>query len=550
MNLPAVAVVIANWNGQDLLGDCLGAFAELDYPSELVRVIVVDNASTDDSVTYVRANFPDVEVIENEVNNYAMANNLGVKASDSPYVAFLNTDTRVDAGWLKALVAALEETPDAAAVGSKVLFMDGRINSTGIAALPDFHWQDRGFGEKDAGQFDAREEVDGISGCSVLFRRDALVEVGLVDEDFEMYYEDVDLSYRLRAANYKLLYEPKSVVHHHYNASIKKSDSSEAKDRFGERNRLFVQARHFPLDLLRRFMHSRYFLECRARDLRRFLPLLVDKWESGDETPFAGDVLVDLIRGTKLEVLRSEQWVREHAREIRVHEADKERMLSRFQTREKNWAEEMRGACATYEEKIKEIEADFVTAKQKYEALVADAEAARDKARGDVDVELEQNKTWQAEIERMRDGYETQIKELDVAFAETRDGYETQIKELDAALAATRDGYEVQLAALVAEHEAARKNYESVIEETAGEREDARTAHSQAEAGAGAARAQCADREHWLRVILSDIAEHERRPLEDAERAFLESSEPTQPTEQVEEPDGKSDEPPDAGRNS
>src|SRR5262249_4492385 len=155
--------------------------------------------SSDGSVEFVRERFPDIHLHQHEVNNYARANNFGVRTTTTPYVAFLNSDTRVDPRWLTTLVDALEKTPDAAAAGTRVVCPDGRLNSAALDFLPDFHLRARGFGEQDRGQY-AFGEVTGLSGCAILLRRAALREVGLLDEDFEMYYEDVDMSFRLRAA--------------------------------------------------------------------------------------------------------------------------------------------------------------------------------------------------------------------------------------------------------------------------------------------------------------------------------------------------------------
>ncbi|MFO0985216.1 MAG: glycosyltransferase family 2 protein [Planctomycetota bacterium] len=222
MTLPSVAIVIVNWNGREFIGDCLGALRELDYPRDRVQAMVVDNGSSDGSVEFVRSTFPEVPVHEHEVNNYARANNFGVRTTTTDYVAFLNSDARVEPRWLQALVAALEANPRAGGAGSKILFTDGRINSTGLEFLPGFHFRDRGFGEQDTGQFPTGE-VAGLSGCAVLWRRAALRDAGLLDEDFEMYYEDVDQSFRMRRHGWVLLFVADSIVHHLYNASIKKS---------------------------------------------------------------------------------------------------------------------------------------------------------------------------------------------------------------------------------------------------------------------------------------------------------------------------------------
>jgi GT2 family glycosyltransferase len=312
MTPPPVAIIIVNWNGREFLGDCLEAVRRLEYPRDRVRAMVVDNGSSDGSVELVRESFPDIEVYQHEVNNYARANNFGVRTTTSPYVAFLNSDARVDPRWLTPLVAALEAEPRAGAAGSRIVFPDGRLNSTGLDFLPDFHFRDRGFGEPDRAQY-AFGAVDGLSGCAVLLRREALREVGLLDEDFEMYYEDVDLSFRLRAAGWSLLYVPDSLVHHLYNASIKKSPRR-TKDFFGERNRLFLIARHLPDSLPSSLMRSRAIIESGAATFKRTVPMVLKKWiESGAE-PKRAETLWQTAFVAKVQMSRFRRWAKAEAR--------------------------------------------------------------------------------------------------------------------------------------------------------------------------------------------------------------------------------------------
>lgn len=302
MTLPSVAIIIVNWNGKEFLGDCLTAVQSLDYPRERYHALVVDNCSTDGSVDFVRANFAAIQLHQHDVNNYARANNFGVRTTTTKYVAFLNSDTRVQPPWLRELVEVLEAHPRAGAAGSKVVFPDGRLNSTGLDFLPGFHFRDRGFGEADRDQY-AFGEVVGLSGCSVLLRRTALREVGLLDEDFEMYYEDVDLSFRMRAGGWSLLYVPRSVVHHLYNASIKKSPQR-TKDFFGERNRLFLIARHRRAALPASLMRSRAIIEAKAAMFKQTLPVVLKKWIEAGADPASADALYQAALGAKIEIAR------------------------------------------------------------------------------------------------------------------------------------------------------------------------------------------------------------------------------------------------------
>jgi GT2 family glycosyltransferase len=152
----------------------------------------------------------------------------------------LNNDTHVRAGWLAALVKRAESEPTAGAVTSKLVFADrpGLVQNAGSLLLDDGSGADRGFEEEDKGQYDRAEEVFGFCGAAALLRRQALADVGLFDEDFFMYYEDLDLSWRLRLRGWKVIYEPAAVVDHVHAGS---SGHGSPLMRFhADRNRLFT----------------------------------------------------------------------------------------------------------------------------------------------------------------------------------------------------------------------------------------------------------------------------------------------------------------------
>jgi len=203
---------------------------------------MVDNNSNDGSVEYIKKEYPGIKIICNLVNNYCRANNLGVLESKAEYVAFLNNDTEVDKRWLIELVKLIDADKSIGAVGSKILFKDGRIDSAGHKKMSDFYWIDRGHGEKDAGQYEEESEIVSVSNCASLYRKGALLEVGLFDEDLNMYMEDVDVSIRLKTKRWRIVYAPKSIVFHLHHGT--------ARDEFAtfytERNRLLLIAKHYP----------------------------------------------------------------------------------------------------------------------------------------------------------------------------------------------------------------------------------------------------------------------------------------------------------------
>jgi GT2 family glycosyltransferase/glycosyltransferase involved in cell wall biosynthesis len=240
--LPFISVITVNYNGKHLLTDCLASLASLDYPRDKFEVILVDNGSSDGSVDFVKADYPKVRVILNDSNNYCRANNLGVKESKAEFIAFLNNDTRVDKNWLIELVKLITSDDTIGAVGSKILLMDGRIDSTGHEESSDLRWIDRGSQEEDRGQYDEAEEVSSVSNCATLFRRAAFEQAGGFDEEFNMYLEDVDISIRLRKNGWRIRFCPKSIVFHKHHGTSNDDDA----ELFSEKNRLLLAAKHRP----------------------------------------------------------------------------------------------------------------------------------------------------------------------------------------------------------------------------------------------------------------------------------------------------------------
>src|SRR3990167_1351375 len=134
---PDVSVIVVNNNGKKYLEKCFSSLRQIDYKKEKLQVIMVDNCSTDDSDSYVKKRFPFVKVLHNDINNYAKANNIGIKFSESKFVALLNNDTYVDKNWLEELLNVMKKEDHIGCAGSKVLFPDGRIQSAGHYEFPN-----------------------------------------------------------------------------------------------------------------------------------------------------------------------------------------------------------------------------------------------------------------------------------------------------------------------------------------------------------------------------------------------------------------------------
>ncbi len=209
-------VVIPNLNGGN---DLLAALDSLFAQTLRSHIIVVDNASTDGSAKAALKKHPEIELIQHTRNKgYAGGVNPGFRRAITlgvDYVAAFNDDAIADSEWLKKLVEFLETYPECAAVSCKVLRSDKKtLDSTGDYLTTWGLPYPRGRDEVDRGQYDIPGEIFAASGAASLFRVAALNEVGLFDEDFFAYYEDVDLGFRLRLAGWKVGYEPKAVVYH------------------------------------------------------------------------------------------------------------------------------------------------------------------------------------------------------------------------------------------------------------------------------------------------------------------------------------------------
>ncbi len=259
-----VSVVIPNLNGKDFLGDCLRSLERQTFKN--FEVIVVDNGSTDGSAAFVRNQFPWLEtIVENPDNfGFARACNHGIEVSSSKYVALLNNDTEAHPDWLAEIVTAADEHPAVGMFASKTLLFDRRdtIDTAGHLMYPDGLNRGRGRLEIDEGQFDDKTDVFFPSGCAALYRRTMFDEIGLFDEHHFAYGDDIDIGISGRLAGWGCLFVPGSVVYHHYSKTT--GAYSPRKVYLVERNRIWIVWKYFPLkQLLLSPFHSfaRYLLQ-------------------------------------------------------------------------------------------------------------------------------------------------------------------------------------------------------------------------------------------------------------------------------------------------
>jgi GT2 family glycosyltransferase len=241
-----VVLVIPNWNGRQYLEPCLRSVFAQEFRD--FAVILVDNGSTDGSVDLVRARFPQVHLIENDENRgFATANNQAIRASASEYVATLNNDTEVDPGWLGALVRAVEAGPHIGMCASKMLLAHrrGLIESAGVAVdKAGIIWNREGGHADRPGAADPIPVFGPCAGAA-LYRRAMLDDIGLFDDDFFAYMEDVDLAWRAQWAGWKCVYVPGAVVYHVHSATGK--EGSHFKSRLLGRNKVWLLCKNYPL---------------------------------------------------------------------------------------------------------------------------------------------------------------------------------------------------------------------------------------------------------------------------------------------------------------
>ena len=262
---PKVFIIILNWNGLKDTLECLESVFKLDYPN--FEVIVVDNGSTDNSVEVIRKAYPQVILIENKKNlGYAEGNNVGIRYAlkhGADYVWLLNNDTVVDADALKNLVKVAEKNENVGILGSKIYYYDKPNIICFAGATID--WEKGtsphiGDGEIDKGQYDAIKEVDRVTGCSMLVKKEVCETIGLLDENFFLYVEEVDWCVRAKKAGFKCMIVPDSKVYHKISISVKKI-SNFYKTYYMNRNFLYlIKKNHsFPIreKLILKFIFSK-----------------------------------------------------------------------------------------------------------------------------------------------------------------------------------------------------------------------------------------------------------------------------------------------------
>lgn len=226
-----VYIIVLNWNGKDDTIECIKSLREINYDN--YKIIIVDNGSEDNSVLEIKKIFPEIKIIENKENlGFAGGNNVGIKyavENKADYVLLINNDTTVDENFLSELIGKGESDQKIGALGSKIYFHSepNRIWFAGGKV----NWLKNkgthiGLDEIDNGQYNKAGETDYLTGCCLLIKREVIEKIGVLSEDYFLYYEDTDFSLRVKNAGYKIIYVPKSKIYHKISRSTKPGSSN------------------------------------------------------------------------------------------------------------------------------------------------------------------------------------------------------------------------------------------------------------------------------------------------------------------------------------
>jgi GT2 family glycosyltransferase len=287
-----VSIIVVNWNGERFLKDCLGALWDQSYGNR--EIILVDNASSDNSLQLVRESFPEVKIIAlRENKGFTGGNAAGLEIAQGAYIALVNNDARVDRGWLERLVGTMLKDRTIGICAPKIIFENTQtVNSAGHGVTTAGVGFNRGVGGSPL-DVSAPELVFGACGAAVLYRRRMLEEIGFLDENFFLYDEDTDLNFRAQLAGWKCAYVPTAVAYHVANATAGRL--SDLHVYYHTRNLEFVWIKNMPTGLMIRFAHHKIIQELGSfcylclrhgkwasfftakRDTLKMLPLMLER---------------------------------------------------------------------------------------------------------------------------------------------------------------------------------------------------------------------------------------------------------------------------------
>jgi len=307
IELPPIDIIIVNYNGIDYLPGCLETLFASEYPK--FSVIVVDNNSVDNSVNWIKGNYPQVAIIQNRKNKgFGKANLRGIRYGNAPFFALLNNDTKVDPNWLLPLVDVMQRETLCAAACSRLMFIDkpqvinaagGGMNFVGYgydhdifsiapSAAPSLSTSSC-ISSEPSGQlctspdFYRIKDVFFPTAAASLVRRSAFDGIGGFDSSFFMYHEDVDLGWRFHLKGYSVKYIPESVVFHAFGGTSLKSGGMNFRNRLGLRHALRSLLKNYEINTLKRVIPI-------------FCQLGINNFRAGIPTGFFRAILWNIVR--------------------------------------------------------------------------------------------------------------------------------------------------------------------------------------------------------------------------------------------------------------
>jgi hypothetical protein len=261
--MPQISVIIPNWNGKHLLEDCLGAIRRQTFRD--FETILVDDGSKDGSAEYVRAQFPEVQVLSLRENiGFAGGNIAGYAQATGNLIVLLNNDTEAHPNWLEEIHRASRAYKDAGSFASKMMYFDerSRVENCGFEVGTAGVTVDLGRDKLDGPEWTQPRRVFGACGGAAAYRRQMLEDIGFLDPEFVMIYEDADLSFRGQLRGYECVYVPGAIVYHRYRVTIGKTPSRRVF--YSQRNIEFVYLKSMPLALIVRSLPQRLLYEVGA----------------------------------------------------------------------------------------------------------------------------------------------------------------------------------------------------------------------------------------------------------------------------------------------
>ncbi|MDD5530290.1 MAG: glycosyltransferase family 2 protein [bacterium] len=291
--LSKIFIIILNWNGKNDTIECLNSLNSICYPytSDDYKILVVDNASTDNSLRLITEKFPSAQVIKNKTNlGFAGGMNTGIKEAikhNPQYVLLLNQDIVVEKSFLNKLVGLAESDSKIGIIGPKIYYYNSlkKLWAMGIRFVDGIMWKTKipycgteliGCNETDNAQYDNLKEVESIPGCCMLIRTELIRKIGLMDDSFFLIHEDDDYCLRARKAGYKVCVSPESIIWHKVSTSFRLitetineySENSTAVIYYWHRNWLWVLRKHF---------EKKVFFKVFLTYIFRLLPIMVYK---------------------------------------------------------------------------------------------------------------------------------------------------------------------------------------------------------------------------------------------------------------------------------